>query len=120
MSPDSAQPAPPSEARLPQRPEAPEPAAPPPPEAAPPPAAAAPPVGRPVERPAEPPALPAGPVPTSRVVRSRLRRVILVGGTLVGLVAAWEILTYFVAYTDDAYVRSDLVGVAPQVTGPIV
>jgi multidrug efflux system membrane fusion protein len=56
----------------------------------------------------------------SPVVRSRLRRVVLVVGTLVGLVAAWEIVTYFVAYTDDAYVRSDLVGVAPQVTGPIV
>ena len=44
----------------------------------------------------------------------------LVGGALLGLVVAWEVLTYFVAYTDDAYVRSDLVGVAPQVTGPIV
>ena len=32
----------------------------------------------------------------------------------------WEILTYFVAYTDDAYVRSDLVAVAPEVTGPII
>ena len=32
----------------------------------------------------------------------------------------WEIFTYFVAYTDDAYVRSDLVAVAPEVTGPII
>ena len=33
---------------------------------------------------------------------------------------AWEVLTYYVAYTDDAYVRSDLIGVAPEVTGPII
>jgi multidrug efflux system membrane fusion protein len=42
---------------------------------------------------------------------------------LVGLLAAaalfvaWEILTSYVAYTDDAYVRSDIVALAPQVTG---
>jgi multidrug efflux system membrane fusion protein len=32
----------------------------------------------------------------------------------------WEIATRLVAYTDDAYVRSDLIGVAPQVTGRIL
>ena len=31
----------------------------------------------------------------------------------------WEMLTTFVAYTDDAYVRSDLVAFSPQVTGQI-
>jgi len=39
---------------------------------------------------------------------------------LLTLFVLWEILTSFVAYTDDAYVRSDLVGIAPQVTGPII
>ena len=33
---------------------------------------------------------------------------------------AWIIATSFMAYTDDAYVRSDLVAVAPQVTGHII
>ena len=33
---------------------------------------------------------------------------------------AYQILVYFVAYTDDAYVRSDLVAVAPQITGRII
>ncbi len=33
---------------------------------------------------------------------------------------AWETFTYFIAYTDDAYVRSDLVAVAPEITGPVV
>jgi len=43
-------------------------------------------------------------------------------GTLVllALFIGWEILTSFVAFTDDAYVRSDLAAIAPQVTGPIV
>jgi membrane fusion protein, multidrug efflux system len=39
---------------------------------------------------------------------------------LLALFVSWEILTSFVAYTDDAYVRSDLVAIAPQVTGAIV
>lgn len=51
---------------------------------------------------------------------SRLRRLISVGGTVLVLFILWEVLTYYVAYTDDAYVRSDLVGVAPEVTGPII
>ena len=32
----------------------------------------------------------------------------------------YETLTSFVAYTDDAFVRSDLVAVAPEVTGPVI
>ena len=55
----------------------------------------------------------------SGLARSRLRRVLTVGGTLLFLFIAWEVTTYFIAYTDDAYVRSDLVAVAPEITGPI-
>lgn len=54
------------------------------------------------------------------LARSRLRRVITVGGTLLVLFILWESFTYFIAYTDDAYVRSDLVAVAPEVTGRII
>ena len=53
----------------------------------------------------------------SPLVRSRLRRVLTVGGTLLFLFLLWETVTYFVAYTDDAYVRSDLVAVAPDACG---
>lgn len=52
--------------------------------------------------------------------RARLRRVVTVVGTLLALFVLWEVTTYFVAYTDDAYVRSDLVAVAPEITGPII
>ncbi|MGZ5907305.1 MAG: HlyD family secretion protein [Reyranella sp.] len=62
-----------------------------------------------------PPAAAAGPV-----AKSRLRRLITVGGTLLLLLILWETFTFFVAYTDDAYVRSDLVAVAPEITGPII
>jgi multidrug efflux system membrane fusion protein len=57
--------------------------------------------------------------PDGRIV-SRVRRLVAVIGTIVILLIAWEVLTYYVAYTDDAYVRSDLIGVAPEVTGPII
>jgi membrane fusion protein, multidrug efflux system len=50
----------------------------------------------------------------------RGRRVALaVVGVLVAFLA-WEILTRVVAYTSDAYVRSDLVAVAPEVSGHII
>jgi multidrug efflux system membrane fusion protein len=39
---------------------------------------------------------------------------------IVTLFVAYELATSFVAYTDDAYVRSDLVAVAPQVSGRII
>jgi membrane fusion protein, multidrug efflux system len=39
---------------------------------------------------------------------------------LLALFLCWEIVTSFVAFTDDAYVRSDFVALAPQVTGPII
>jgi membrane fusion protein, multidrug efflux system len=141
MSPDSAQPQPPVDV-----PPGPAEAKPSPPATAASAAASPPakPAGQPVEpsQPgAEPPAaklpLPAPPAPVaepppavapadaapavlSKTVRSRLRRVIAVGGTLLVLLIAWESFTYFVAYTDDAYVRSDLVAVAPEVTGRII
>lgn len=76
---------------------------------------------------AEPPPAPA-PVPppaaaeTPRPARetSRLRRLLTVSGTILGLFVAYQVLVYFVAYTDDAYVRSDLVAVAPQITGRVI
>src|SRR5262249_13842238 len=67
--------------------------------------------------PAAPP--PAAREPASTRAASRLRRLFAVVGTILVLFVAWEVLTYYVAYTDDAYVRSDLIGVAPEVTGPI-
>ncbi len=62
------------------------------------------------------------PAPATRpaVETSRLHRLLTVGGTILGLFILYEVITYFVAYTDDAYVRSDLVAVAPQVTGQII
>ncbi|MEA2811718.1 MAG: rane fusion protein multidrug efflux system [Rhodospirillaceae bacterium] len=81
---------------------------------------------RPVDPPpVEPPPVAADAPPTAvaalaPVARSRLRRLVTVGGTLLILFILWETFTYFVAYTDDAYVRSDLVAVAPEVTGPII
>ena len=56
---------------------------------------------------------------SSRAV-SRLRRLVSVGGTILALFILWEVATYYIAYTDDAYVRSDLVAIAPEVTGPII
>ena len=67
--------------------------------------------------PAPPP--PPPPPPAERTV-SRKRRFLTVVGTILLLFVLWEVLTWFVAYTDDAYVRSDLIGVAPEVTGPII
>jgi len=79
------------------------------PEATPPPSAA------PTPTAAAEPAPPARPVETSR-----LHRLLTVGGTILALFILYEVITYFVAYTDDAYVRSDLVAVAPQVSGQII
>ncbi len=78
--------------------------------------------------PVTPPSPPAAPAPAASPAAvpapnrsvSRLRRLLSVGGTILLLFISWEVLTYFVVYTDDAYVRSDLVAVAPEVTGPII
>jgi len=58
--------------------------------------------------------------PTAAVTHNRRRRSILVAAALLGAFLAWETVTRFVAYTNDAYVRSDLIRVAPQITGHIV
>ncbi|MBL6616374.1 MAG: HlyD family secretion protein [Reyranella sp.] len=72
--------------------------------------------GTPAAAPAPPAATTSAPSRTA----SRLHRLVAVVGTILVLFVAWEVLTYYVAYTDDAYVRSDLIGVAPEVTGPII
>jgi membrane fusion protein, multidrug efflux system len=48
------------------------------------------------------------------------RRVVIALAAVFMLFLAWEGLTTVVAYTDDAYVRSDLVAYAPQVTGHVI
>lgn len=112
----------------PKRPEAPTPDAPARADSSPRPAAPAV-LPDPAPAPAQPPpavavppaAAPAvAPAPLQPRSVSRLRRLVAVVGTILALFVAWEVLTYYVAYTDDAYVRSDLVGVAPEITGPII
>ena len=83
-------------------------------------APAADPVAAPTEAPPGGRATPEPQAPEPTRAASRLRRLITVGGTLLVLFVLWEVLTYFVAYTDDAYVRSDLVAVAPEITGRII
>jgi multidrug efflux system membrane fusion protein len=51
---------------------------------------------------------------------TRGTRVALVLGGLLGAFLLYELVTSFVAYTSDAYVRSDLIAVAPEVTGRII
>jgi multidrug efflux system membrane fusion protein len=51
---------------------------------------------------------------------TRRRRIGITGAAIVALFVLYEIVTSFLAYTADAYVRSDLVAVAPQVTGRII
>jgi membrane fusion protein, multidrug efflux system len=67
-----------------------------------------------------PPAEAAVPAAPPSPEAHRLRRVVVGLAAVVLVFAAWEVLTSYVAYTDDAYVRSDLVSVAPQVTGHII
>jgi membrane fusion protein, multidrug efflux system len=60
--------------------------------------------------------------PANQVAAGRLstpRKLFLAAGTVLLLFIGWETLTTFVAYTDDAYVQSDLVALSPQVTGQI-
>jgi membrane fusion protein, multidrug efflux system len=51
--------------------------------------------------------------------RSGVLRLFLGSAVVLALFVAWHILTLYVAYTDDAYVRSDFIATAPQVTGHI-
>lgn len=58
--------------------------------------------------------------PSGATTAPHWHRVVFIGVVVVAAVAAYQIATSFVAYTDDAYVRSDLISVAPEVTGRIV
>jgi membrane fusion protein, multidrug efflux system len=70
--------------------------------------------------PAAPPVTVVAPAePHAAVLRTRRWRVGLVIGGLLALLVLWEVLTSLVAYTSDAYVRSDLVAVSAEVSGHI-
>lgn len=60
-----------------------------------------------------------GPAVSALLRRRRRRLLLATGGALLAFLA-WEASISFVFYTDDAYVRSDVVAVAPEVTGHIV
>src|SRR5580692_9157439 len=66
-----------------------------------------------------PPELPVGPAdpPPRRTAHRRRALLLLVAAGLV--VGLWWGSGYVVAYTDDAYVDSDVVQVTPEVAGPI-
>jgi membrane fusion protein, multidrug efflux system len=75
--------------------------------------------------PVPPPKAPAAPPTkgeTGKVVAGSKRRrtVLLILGGLAACVGVWRLSEEFFAYTDDAYATSDVVAVAPEVTGPIV
>jgi membrane fusion protein, multidrug efflux system len=52
--------------------------------------------------------------------RKRRLTVLLILGGLAVLVGVWRLSEEFFAYTDDAYATSDVVAIAPEITGPIV
>jgi membrane fusion protein, multidrug efflux system len=69
------------------------------------------------------PALPearAMPDPDARAARRYRRRVLLVLAALAAAVLAYWGSSYVFAYTDDAYVTSDVVAVAPWITGRVI
>jgi multidrug efflux system membrane fusion protein len=75
-----------------------------------------------MDQPTEPVAAVAAPVipaPPPRRLPSGARLILGIF-VLFAICLAWEVFTSFVAITDDAYVRSDLVAIAPQVSGPII
>jgi membrane fusion protein, multidrug efflux system len=47
------------------------------------------------------------------------RRTLTFIGVLIAIIVVWEGSGFFFAYTDDAYLTSDLVAIAPEVSGPI-
>jgi membrane fusion protein, multidrug efflux system len=51
---------------------------------------------------------------------TRARRVGLAAAIVLALFVGYEVASSFIAYTDDAYVQSDLIALAPEVTGRIV
>lgn len=60
------------------------------------------------------------PPPSTSKPAPHWHRIAFIVGVIVALAAAYQIFTSFVAYTDDAYVRSDLISIAPEVTGRII
>ena len=65
-------------------------------------------------------AVPAAPVPDTPSKPPHWHRVVFILAAIAVLFAGWQIVTSVVAYTDDAYVRSDLIAIAPEVTGRII
>jgi multidrug efflux system membrane fusion protein len=57
---------------------------------------------------------------TQGISGTRRNRVALIMGAIIASFALYELITSFVAYTDDAFVRSYLVAIAPEVTGRII
>jgi multidrug efflux system membrane fusion protein len=51
---------------------------------------------------------------------TRRRRISVVAAAIAGLFALYEVITSFMAYTADAYVQSDLISLAPQITGRVI
>jgi multidrug efflux system membrane fusion protein len=51
---------------------------------------------------------------------TRRRRIGIAAAAVVGVFVLYEVTTSYLAYTADAYVESDLVALAPQITGRIV
>jgi membrane fusion protein, multidrug efflux system len=51
---------------------------------------------------------------------TRRRRITIAAAIVVAVFALYEVTTSFLAYTADAYVQSDLVALAPQITGRVV
>lgn len=51
---------------------------------------------------------------------TRARRLGIAAAVLLGVFVLYEVVTSFLAYTADAYVHSDLVSLAPQVTGRVI
>ena len=73
----------------------------------------------PLEKPAPPPPEPT-PKPDPTGAHSYRRRVLLVLSSVVLALGLYWASGYFFAYTDDAYVTSDFVNVAPYISGRIV
>jgi multidrug efflux system membrane fusion protein len=51
---------------------------------------------------------------------TRGRRIAIAAAVILGVFALYEVTTSYLAYTADAFVQSDLIALAPQVTGRIV
>ena len=51
---------------------------------------------------------------------TRRRRITIAAAIVVAVFALYEVTTSFLVYTADAYVQSDLVALAPQITGRVV